>query len=150
MLLSLMSAARTGPPLMLSSMSSSKVTQFSFSTSVPSEDLEDTHRLRLKLKVPTTPPSLTNISSDIKRLHTTIATRYVGAGSLISLKTPQEGFQRQAALLEDVREGYQGKAEKVYMLSRDQQAIFQGGLRNFVNFGGHGSGEYFPALKCSI
>jgi hypothetical protein len=102
----------------------------------------------MKQIVPATHHTLTNISSDIKKLHTTIATRYVGAGSLISLKTPQAGFQRQAALLEDVREGYEGKAEKVYMMSRDQQAVFQSGLRNFVNFGGHGSGEKCNE-KCS-
>jgi hypothetical protein len=31
--------------------------------------------------------------------------------------------------------------EKVYRLGNDQQAVFQGGLRSFVNFGGHGSGK---------
>jgi hypothetical protein len=57
------------------------------------------------------------------------------------MKTPQEGFATQAAQLEGIQKGYQGQVDKVYRLSRDQQAVFQGGLRNFVNFGGHGSGE---------
>jgi hypothetical protein len=87
-----------------------------------------------------TPTDPATISPAVQRLHTTVAARYVGAGSLISLKTPQEGFTKQAALLKNTREGYQGQVEKVYMMSGDQQAVFQGGLRSFVNFGGHGSG----------
>jgi hypothetical protein len=113
----------------------------SFNNKDHSEDLDDIPRLRAKLKVPATPPDPATISPAVQRLHITVAARYVGAGSLISLKTPQEGFMKQAALLKDTREGYQGQVEKVYRLSGDQQAVFQGGLRSFVNFGGHGSGK---------
>jgi hypothetical protein len=105
-----------------------------------SEDLDDIPRLRTKLKVPATPPDPATISPAVQRLHIIVAARYIGAGSLISLKTSQEGFTAQAAQLDGIRKGYQGKVEKVYRMSQDQQAVFQGGLRSFVNFGGHGSG----------
>jgi hypothetical protein len=105
-----------------------------------SEDLDDIPRLRAKLKVPATPPDPATITPAVQRLHTCVTARYVGAGSLISLKTSQEGFTAQAAQLEGIRKGYQGKVEKVYRMSRDQQVVFQGRLRSFVNFGGHGSG----------
>jgi hypothetical protein len=104
------------------------------------EDIEDLSRLRSKLNVPAAPADPASICPVVQRLHVTIASRYVGLGSLISLKTPHEGFAKQAALLGHIREGYKGKAERIYMLSNDQQAVFHGGRQSFVNFGGHGSG----------
>ena len=65
----------------------------------------------------------------------------MGAASLLPMKAPQEGFQKQGELLEGIREGYKGKVERVYRLSKDQQAVFQAGLQNYTNFGGHGSGN---------
>jgi hypothetical protein len=112
----------------------------SFNNKDHSEDLDDIPRLRAKLKVPATPPDPATISPAVQRLHTSVAARYVGAGSLISMKTPQEGFTMQAEQLEGIRKGYQGKVEKVFRMSRDQQDVFQGRLHSFVNFGGHGSG----------
>ena len=98
-------------------------------------------RLCTKLKLPSSPPHPARISPDILALHNTISARYVGAASLIAMKTPQEGFQRQASQLADVRKGFEDKGERVYRMSRDQQDIFQSGLTNFANFGGHGSGK---------
>jgi hypothetical protein len=93
------------------------------------------------MQMPISPPDLSNISPDILALHHTIATRYVGAASLISLKTPQEGFQKQKTLLDNIREGYKGQLDKVYRLSTDQQAVYHSGVGSYVNFGGHGSGR---------
>ena len=76
-----------------------------------------------------------------------ISTRYVGAASLLPMKAPQEGFQKQGELLEDVREGYQGKVDRVYRFSKDQHAVFQAGLQKYSNFGGHGSGVIFTTKK---
>ena len=144
-----MPAAPTGRPKMTLNMSSSKVylssLYLTFNIKYHSEDLDDIPRLRAKLKVPATPPDPATISPAVQRLHTTIAARYVGAGSLITLKTPQEGFMKQAVQLNNIREGYQGMVEKVYRMSGEQRAIFQGGLCSFVNFGGHGSGTQ---MKC--
>ena len=97
-------------------------------------------RLCTKLKLPSSPPDPARISPDILALHNTISARYVGAASLIAMKTPQEGFQKQGELLEGIREGYQGKVDRVYRMSKDQQAVFQSGLQDYNNFGGHGSG----------
>ena len=105
-----------------------------------SEDIEDSTRLRFKIHLPTSPPDLSNISPDLLALNNSIATRYVGATSLISLKTPQEGFQKHKNLLEDIREGYKGQMGKVYRLSTDQQIVYHSGVGSYVNFGGHGSG----------
>ena len=90
--------------------------------------------------MPASPPDPATISPDILALHNTIASRYVGAASLIRLKTPQEGFQKHQALLKDVREGYTAQLEKAYRLSADQQAVYHSGVGSYVNFGGHGSG----------
>ena len=98
-------------------------------------------RLCTKLKLPSSPPDPARISPDILALHNTISARYVGAASLIAMKTPQEGFQKQGELLEGIREGYKGKVDRVYRMSKDQQAVFQAGLQNYSNFGGHGSGN---------
>ena len=98
-------------------------------------------RLCTKLKLPSSPPHPARISPDILALHNTISARYVGAASLIAMKTPQEGFQKQGELLEGIREGYKGKVDRVYRMSKDQQAVFQAGLQNYSNFGGHGSGN---------
>ena len=106
-----------------------------------SEDIEDPTRLSSKIHLPNCPPDLSTISPDILALNNTLATRYVGAASLISLKTPQEGFQKHKTLLKDVREGYKGQLGKVYRLSTDQQAVYHSGVGSFVNFGGHGSGR---------
>ena len=99
------------------------------------------NRLRTKLRLPSSPPDPARVSADILALSNVISARYIGAASLIPMKTPQEGFQAQGKMLEDIREGYEGKAEKVYRLSKDQQAVFQAGLQNYNNFGGHGSGK---------
>ena len=116
------------------------MTRFRLYDTFLSEDLDDIQHLCSKLKVPATPSAPATISPTVRRLHTTLAARYVGAGSLISMKTPQEGFAAQAAQLEGIRKGYQGQVEKVYRMSRDQHDVFQGRLHSFVNFGGHGSG----------
>ena len=97
-------------------------------------------RLRAKLQMPASPPDPATIPPDILALHNIITSRYVGAASLISLKTPQEGFQKHQALLNDVREGYKAQLEKAYRLSTDQQAVYHSGVGSYVNFGGHGSG----------
>ena len=44
-------------------------------------------------------------------------------------------------VLKGIREGYKGKVERVFRLSKDQQDVFQAGLQNYCNFGGHGSGN---------
>ena len=93
------------------------------------------------MRLPSNPPDPAKISPGIISLSNIISTRYVGAASLIPMKTPQEGFQKQGELLKDIREGYKGKVEKVYRLSMDQQDVFQAGLQNYSNFGGHGSGK---------
>ena len=92
------------------------------------EDIDDISRLRAKLHLTASPPNPTTIQPDILALHNTIAARYLGAASLISLKTPQEGFQKHQALLKDVREGYKAQLEKAYRLSTDQQAVFHSGV----------------------
>ena len=75
-------------------------------------------------------------------LHNTIATRFLGAASLIKLKTPEEGFQMERRLLQNVREGTVEKhVKKVYSLSREQLAVYQAGTWSYVNFGGHGTGK---------
>jgi hypothetical protein len=93
------------------------------------------------LNVPDAPPNPDNISTDIKTLNTMIGARYVGGASLIRLKTPKEGFSMQGKLLKMIRTGYEGQLEKVFMMGREQQAVFQAGLPNYCNFGGHGSGK---------
>ena len=98
--------------------------------------------LRGKLRLPSSPPDPARISPDIMALHTTIAARYIGAASLISLKTPQEGFQTQDGLLQGIRKGYTDpRSERIFMLSPDQHVIAQARLQNYCNFGGHGSGK---------
>ena len=106
-----------------------------------SEDIEDISRLQSKLQLPSTPPDPSTISSDIKKLHYTIGARYVGGASLIKMKTPEEGFAQQATLLKKVRTGFERQVDTVFMMGREQQAVFQSGPCNFANFGGHGSGK---------
>ena len=148
----LMLAARTGRPRTSWSTSCSKVITFVFfyylfvagqtiNYKFTAEDLADLSRLRAKLQMPASPPDPATISPDVLALHNTIASRYIGAASLISLKTPQGGFQKHQALLKDVREGYTAQLEKAYRLSTDQQAVYHSGVGSHVNFGGHGSGE---------
>ena len=105
------------------------------------EDIEDISRMQVKLKLPTSPPDPSTISSDIKRLNYMIGARYVGGASLINLKTPEEGFSKQETLLKKIRAGYEHQVDKVFMMGREQQAVFQSGLSNYSNFGGHGSGK---------
>ena len=102
--------------------------------------------MQSKLNIPSTPPDPSNISSDIKTLHYIIGARYVGGASLISLKTPQEGFSKQRELMGKIRVGYKGQLEKVFMMGKEQQAVFQGGLSNYCVFGGHGSGMHLQVL----
>ena len=74
-------------------------------------------------------------------LHNTIATRFLGAASLIKLKTSEEGFHMERKQMQNVRERrVEEHVEKVYSLSREQQAVYQAGTWSYVNFGGHGSG----------
>ena len=87
-----------------------------------------------------TPPVSANISADVLTLNRTITTRFVGPASLISLKTPQEGFQKQAAQLVEVREGYKQRGRKVYRMKMEQQDVFLSGIASYAIFGGHGSG----------
>ena len=96
--------------------------------------------MRKKLNVPDAPPKPGSISQDIITLNTRIGARYVGGASLIRLKTPDEGFAMQGGLMKKIRTGYEGQLEKVFMLGREQQAVFQAGLTNYCTFGGHGSG----------
>ena len=96
--------------------------------------------MQSKLKLPINPPDQSTISSDIKKLHYIIGARYVGGASLINMKTPQEGFSQQETLLKKTRAGYENQDNKVFMMGREQQAVFQAGLCNYSNFGGHGSG----------
>ena len=105
-----------------------------------SEDIEKTDFLRSKMGVPNAPPNPANITAEVKKLHYTLGARYLGIASLISLKTPQEGFSHQRTLLDKVRAGYEGQGEKVFMMGKEQQAVFQAGLQSYCNFGGHGSG----------
>ena len=105
------------------------------------------NQLRTKLRLPSSPPDPAKVSPDIIALSNIISTRYVGAASLTPTKMPQEGFQKQGKLLEGVRKGYQGKVDRVYRLSKDQQAVFEAGLQNFSNFGGHGSGTIHTTKK---
>jgi hypothetical protein len=97
--------------------------------------------MQSKLKLPSSPPDPSTISVGVKRLHYMIGARYVGGASLINMKTPQEGFSLQKTLLKKVRAGYEDQGDKVFMMGREQQAVFQGGLSSFCNFGGHGSGR---------
>ena len=60
--------------------------------------------------------------------------------SLIQLKSPQEGFSYQEKMLKNVRAGYQKTFEKVFMLGKEQQEVFQAELPSYCVFGGHGSG----------
>ena len=71
-----------------------------------------------------------------------IGARYVGGASFIRLKTPREGFSTQGSLLKKIKVGYEGQLEKVFMMGREQQALFQAKLYNYCKFGGHGSGEH--------
>ena len=103
--------------------------------------------LRTKLGLPSSPPDPTKISPDIMALSNIVSTRYVGAASLVPIKTPQESFQKQGQLLKGIREGYKGKVDRVYRMSKDQQAVFQAGLQNYNNFGGHGSGKTITKFK---
>ena len=98
--------------------------------------------LRKKLGVPNAPPLEDTISTEIKALNCIISARYVGVASLISLKSPTEGFSKQTELLKKVKSGYKGQLEKVFMMGREQQAVFQAGLTNYCIFGGHGSGTH--------
>ena len=107
-----------------------------------SEDIENIGKLQSKLKIPDSPPNLDSISPDIKHLNTVIGARYVGGASLISLKNPKEGFSRQGEMMKKIRTGFEGQSEKVFMMGIEQQALFQSGLCNYSNFGGHGSGKY--------
>ena len=92
--------------------------------------------------MPLMPPSPSRISPDIMALNTTISARYIGAASLIRLKTPQEGFQKQEDLIQGIRKGYMNQCpERVFMLSPDQHLVTQASLQNYCNFGGHGSGK---------
>ena len=75
-------------------------------------------------------------------LHYIIGARYVGGASLINMKTPQEGFSEQESLIKKIRAGYERQVDKVFMMGREQQAVFQAGLCNYANFGGHGSGKH--------
>ena len=106
------------------------------------EDIENISHMQSKLNIPRTPPDPSNISGDIKTLHYIIGARYVGGASLITLKTPQEGFSQQGELMGKIRVGYKGQLEKVFMMGREQQAVFHAQLNNYCNFGGHGSGKY--------
>jgi hypothetical protein len=106
------------------------------------EDIEDIYRLRKTLNVPDALPKRESISADILALNTRIGARYLGGASLIRLKTPDEGFSLQELLLQKIRTGYEGQLEKVSMMGREQQAVFQAGLTNYCNFGGHGSGNH--------
>ena len=108
------------------------------------------NQLCTKLGLPSRPPDPEKVSPDIISLSNTISTRYVGAASLIPTKMPQEGFQKQGELLKGIREGYQGKVDRVYRFSKDQQAVFQAGLQNYSNFGGHGSGTIHTAEKTNF
>ena len=111
------------------------------------EDLENMEQLKDKMGVPASPPDPTTASQDIMALHNTIATRYVGAASLISLKTPEEGFVKQRRQLQNVREKtVEAETDKVYRLSSDQLAVFQAGPFSFNIFGGHGSGNEMMKL----
>ena len=75
-------------------------------------------------------------------LHNTIAARYVGASSLLNLKTPEECLDKQRRLLQNVREKtVELETGKVYRLSNDQLEVFQTGPFSFAIFGGHGSGK---------
>ena len=107
-----------------------------------SEDIEDVSRLQSKLKLPSTLPDPSTISNDIKQIHYIIGARYVGGASLINMKTPEEGFSQQDTLMKKIRDGYEHQVDKVFMMGREQQAVFQSGLSNYANFGGHGSGKH--------
>ena len=95
--------------------------------------------MKLKMKVPDTPPA--NISSAVLELNKIIGARYLGVASLIKLKNPSEGFSKQATVMKKIRSDYEKKEEKVMMMGPEQQAIFQSGVKNYSNFGGHGSGK---------
>ena len=107
-----------------------------------SEDIENIDRLKLKLNVPDAPPNPDSISPDIKKLNTMIGARYLGDASQIRLKSPKDGFSMQCKLLKGIRAGYEEQLEKVFMMAREQQAVFQAGPSNYCVFGGHGSGRH--------
>ena len=116
------------------------------------EDIDDISRLRAKLHLPASPPDPATIQPDILALHNTIAARYVGAASLISLKTPEEGLRKQRSLLRRVKEGHKGELENIYRMSHDQQSVYHAGLTSYATFGGHGSGQikyriFFTIIK---
>ena len=104
-----------------------------------SEDIENIRDLKSKMSVPDAPP--VNISPDVLELNTIIGARYIGGASFIKLKTPAEGFSKQGTVLKKIRSDYEKQGEKVYMMGLEQQAIFQSGVTNYCNFGGHGSGK---------
>ena len=91
--------------------------------------------------IPATPPDPEKISPDVLRLNNIISARYVGGASLIKLKSPHEGFEAQTGLLKKIQKGYERLEEKVFIMGEEQQAVFQAGLSNYCNFGGHGSGR---------
>jgi len=103
------------------------------------EDIDDVNKMKLKMGVPDTPPA--NISSAVLELNKIIGARYLGVASLIKLKNPSEGFSKQATVMKKIRSDYEKKEEKVMMMGPEQQAIFQSGVKNYSNFGGHGSGK---------
>ena len=105
------------------------------------DDVEDSNLLRAKLGIPDSAPDPASISEDLKQLHYIIGARYLGMASFIQLKTPQEGFSYQKKLLKNARTGYEKQFEKVLMMGKEQQAIFQAELPSYCVFGGHGSGK---------
>ena len=106
--------------------------------------------MRAKLNLSASPPDPTTIQPDILALHNTIAARYVGAASLISLKTPEEGLRKQRSLMRRVKEGHKGELEKIYRMSSDQQSVYHAGLTSYITFGGHGSGQTKYYVFCTI
>ena len=91
------------------------------------------------MKVPPSPP--VNISPEVVHLNTMIGARYIGGASLIKLKSPSEGFSKQRNVLKKIRSDYEKQGEKVFRMGPEQQALFQSGVTNYCNFGGHGSGR---------
>jgi hypothetical protein len=115
---------------------------FMYNLSQFPEDIEDQTKLRMKLKLPDTVPDPVSISAVVKRLHNIVTSRYVGVASFIPLKTPAQYFEKLSKTLAFINEGYEGQQEeKIFRLGKEQQAVFNSGLENYSNFGGHGSGE---------
>ena len=104
-------------------------------------EVEDSHLLKTKLKLPNVPPAIDTISPEIERLHVIISARYAGVASLVSFKMPEDGMLRQKKELKDVRNAYIAEEDKVYMLTQEQQNVFNSRINSFYNFGGHGTGE---------